>query len=178
MPPHPQIGRLSGWLDAGASATILVLPLLVAHTIWGFWADPDSLLRSFGNLPPETTVSPGKALIVTGIAALQLIPGIVLLLQMRGLFRRYRMGEILTAACAGHIRRIGQFLLVLAAIRLAMPTLQGFAMTLGNPPGARILTVGINSDIIALALTGGLLVVIGWAMAEAARAAEENAGFI
>ena len=176
--PSPQIKRLSGWLHAGATLAIVILPLLVLFMVYSYWADPALLAQAFPDLPPETTFTSAKALLVIGMGATLLVPGVAALIQMRHLFRRYRGGEILTPACATHIRRIGQLLAALAALRLVMPSLQTVALTLGNPPGSRAVAVQLNSDTLAFFLAGGLLIVIGWAMAEAARAAEENAGFV
>jgi hypothetical protein len=178
MRNQPQIVRLSTWLDTAATGAIILLPLAV---IWGLfvgWSDPSILASRFANLPPETAFTPVKSAIVSAIGAVMLPPALMMLLEMRGLFRRYRAAEVLTAPCAAHIRRIGQLLVSLAALGVVIPMLQILALTASNPAGQRSLAISITSDSLGFALAGGLLIVIGWAMTEAVLAAEENAGFI
>ena len=50
--------------------------------------------------------------------------------------------------------------------------------SLANPPGERVLTISLEGADLGQVLAGGLMVVIGWAMREAAVVAEENRGFI
>ena len=98
--------------------------------------------------------------------------------ETRALFQRYRRHEVLTPTCARHIRRAGLWLVVPAGVQLILPTLTVLLLTASNPPGERMLSVSLSSQSLGFVLAGGFLTVIGCAMAEAARAAEENAGFI
>ena len=97
---------------------------------------------------------------------------------MRGLFALYRRGQILTDAAAERIRRIGAALVVLAVAGTLLHTAQALLLTIDNPAGQRHLVLSLSSDSLGFLLSGGLLVVIGWAMREAARAAAENASFV
>jgi len=47
-----------------------------------------------------------------------------------------------------------------------------------NPVGQRQLSVGVSHTEIWFVLTGGLLMVVGWALVEAARQADENRAFV
>ncbi|SEO01342.1 Protein of unknown function [Gemmobacter aquatilis] len=173
-----RIIRLSGILSHLATALMGALPLLVA-----FWAvrghqNPGWLAEVFPQVQPGTTLTPEKSTWVLTIGALQLLPMLFALWHMRALFRRYSAGDILTAPCARDIRCIGTALATLALIQIVSLPLQIALLTLDNPPGARQLTFALSSENLWLLLAGGLLVVIGWAMAEAVVAAEENRGFI
>ena len=59
-----------------------------------------------------------------------------------------------------------------------MPTLLVLALTADNPAGTKILQIGLSSESLGLILTAALFITIGAVMHEAARLAEENAGFI
>ena len=173
-----RIARLSTALYRGTSLLLPLLPLLVlGYGVWG-GANPDWLKGAFAELPEGTALTGVKSSAVLAIGALALVPITLSLWQMRGLFARYRRGEILSPACAGHIRRTGIALTVLALAQFLIRPLQILVLTADNPPGARMLAIGLSSEVLWLALAGGLLVLIGWVMAEAARAAEENAGFV
>ena len=97
---------------------------------------------------------------------------------MRKLFGAYVKGHVLTEASARLIQRIGQGFLALAIVPFVLRPVQSVLMTLANPPGERSITIGLDSDMIFFALSGGLIVVIGWAMREAADVAAENKSFV
>ncbi|MCB6179348.1 hypothetical protein LHP98_14585 [Rhodobacter sp. Har01] len=173
-----RIVRLSGWLHRATGALILGLPVLLAVWLVRGWRDPAGVVLAFPEVTLAVPPTPGAALLTGAIGAVALGPVLLALAQMRALFALYRRAEILTSAAAGHILRSGRWLLVLAAVQVAVRPLQTIALTLGNPPGQRQVAVSLTGEMLWLALAGGLLVVIGWAMQEAARAAEENRGFV
>ncbi|MDZ4096097.1 MAG: DUF2975 domain-containing protein [Paracoccaceae bacterium] len=178
MPVNPRIPRLSNGLYWVSSALLIVMPAVVIAALLQGWAAPAGIPMRFPGLPPETEITLAKAIAVTVIDTLALIPMLTMLFQMRGLFDRYRHDEILSDTCAHHILRIGQSLLALAAITIGAPTLQLLLLTADNPDGAKILSIAVDGTMLGLVLAGALLVTIGWVMREAARAAAENAEFI
>lgn len=178
MQDSARVFRLSSGLYRGTTVLLLLLPLLVlGYGLWGI-AHPGWLAGAFAELPEGTTLTGTKSTAVLAIGALALGPMLMALWQMRGLFARYRRGEILSPACAGHIRRCGGALVLLALAQFLIRPLQILALTADNPAGQKVLAIGLSSEVLWLALAGGLLVVIGRVMAEAARLAEENAGFV
>ena len=169
MPASVRIARLSAGLYWLCSLLMAVLPVVV---LWGLAtsvADPGWMAARFADLPAVTRMTPGKAALANGIGAVSLPVLLLTFAQMRGLFARYRQGEILSDPCALHVLRIGQSLVVLAGLGVLLPTLQRLALTFDNPPGARVLAIGLDSGSLGMALAGGLLVVIGWVMREASR---------
>lgn len=178
MSSQARIAKVSNRLYWLVSAVLLAAPVGV---IWAFgyaFAHPDFLLTTFPNLPPETEITPLKSGLVIALGTLTFLPLLMAFVHMRGLFGRYRRAEILTNPCAHHITRIGQWLMGAAGMALALPTLQGLALTFDNPPGARVLSISASSNTVAVFLIAGLLTVIGWALRDAARIADENAGFV
>lgn len=173
-----RIARLSGLLQTAVAAMLVLLPLAVAWSVATGLSDPEALRAQFPDLPAATAVPPGKAGAVAALGALALIPAMAALVHMRGLFALYRRGEILTQASAERIRGIGCAFVVLALAGTVLHTAQVLLLTIDNPAGQRALTIRLDSNSVGFLLAGGLLVVIGWAMREAARAAEENAGFV
>jgi hypothetical protein len=57
-------------------------------------------------------------------------------------------------------------------------TLGVLLLTWGNPPGQRQLLIGISWDEYLSALLAGLLIAVAWAMPEAGRIEQDNAGFV
>ena len=63
---------------------------------------------------------------------------------------------------------------VLAVLRPLTTTLLGIVLTMGNPPGQRIVSIGLSIDDYMIAAFGGLILAIGQVMVEAKRLADEN----
>jgi Protein of unknown function (DUF2975) len=97
-----------------------------------------------------------------------------LLYHAYALFDGYRLGHVFTDEAPIQLRRIGLSLLALAFLRPVTATLLGVVLTLSNPPGQRLLSIGISIDDYIIAAIGGLLLSIGHVMVEAKRLADEN----
>ncbi|MDN3920742.1 DUF2975 domain-containing protein [Roseateles violae] len=154
-------------------AGVLLLPLL-------FWSQPDwvaSVARREWGL---TTLQLDGGARLGGLAATALPAGCALaaIWQIWRLFGCYGRGELLAPRPARHLHRLG---LALVALAFAMPvahTLNVLALTLGNPPGQRMLTFGLSSMHYLSLLFGLMLLALAAVMQEAARVADENAEFI
>lgn len=164
--------------QSGATVTLFALPLTVLWGLFAAWSDPAQIAARFTHFPAGTAFTPTKTPIASAIGAVMLPPALFLLPEMRRLFRSHAKAEILSAQSAIHIRRIGQFLMGLASLGVVIPTLPGISLTADNPTGQRVLAVALTSDTIGFVLAGGLLVVIGRAMAKAARPTADNERFI
>jgi hypothetical protein len=178
MSPISKVRALSNWLFWLSSIAFAILPLVAIGWIAALVVDPTLIAASVLGLPEATAFTRPKVVFAGAILALVILPVVFALWQMRRLFGRYRTGDVLTADAAEDIRRIGLAFVVIAALKVVIPTLVVLVLTANNPPGQRALSVGVTSDSLAFLLTGGLLTVIGWAMVEAARAVEENARFV
>ena len=118
---------------------------------------------------------------ITVLGALWALKPLVLMgafWQMTRLFSHFKSGEVLTEVVAICIKRIGQCLLGAAVISFVTVPLQSLLISLNKTAGARSVSVAISSDMILFAMAGGLIIVIGWAMREAASVAQENRAFV
>jgi Protein of unknown function (DUF2975) len=97
-----------------------------------------------------------------------------LLYHAYALFDGYRLGHLFTDEAPVRLRRIGLSLLALAFLRPVTATLLGVVLTLSNPPGQRLLAIGVSIDDYIIAAIGGLLLAIGHVMVEAKRLADDN----
>lgn len=178
MLSQARIVQVDNWLYWLVS---VVLVAIVPTLIWIFtahWQSTGWLTDTFPDLPPETVLSPKKPTLVMGLSGLCLVPLLLAIARMRSLLNHYRQAQILTDGCARDIIRIGQWLTITAAIRLVLHTLEIMALSLDNPPGARVPKVALSSKKLAVFLIAGLLTVIGWALRDAAGIAGEHKGFI
>ena len=176
MPDHSRLQRLSETLYWTTLALSVVLPLIVLYYAGKGVADPGSLLTQAPVLPADLVVTRAQAGLVAAVAIASLLPMLAALRAMTRLFDRYRMGEVLSHANAMTILTIGRALLAVAAFTIAVPTLHALILSWNAPQ--RVLSIALDSGTLGFAIAAGLLTVIGWAMAEAARIKAENEGFV
>jgi|JI7StandDraft_1071085.scaffolds.fasta_scaffold61096_3 mannose/fructose/N-acetylgalactosamine-specific phosphotransferase system component IIC len=176
MPDQSRLQRLSETLYWTTLALSVVLPLIVLYYAGKGVADPGSLLTQAPVLPADLIVTRAQAGLVAAVAIASLLPMLAALRAMTRLFDRYRMGEVLSHANATTILTIGRALLAVAAFTIAVPTLHALILSWNAPQ--RVLSIALDSGTLGFAIAAGLLTVIGWAMAEAARIKAENEGFV
>ena len=173
-----RLSRLSWWLHL--LATLFVIGIIVGVLVVGFLfaTDPTAIELTDFQVPAENiVVGPmfwlgfAISLIPTGFA-------VWAILLLRRLFRCYMGREVLTAHCATLIKKSGLALLIMAILRIVLQPIVTALMSWSAPPGERVLSLGIGTQDINFFFVAGLLVVIGWAMSEAAGAAEENKAFV
>ena len=112
------------------------------------------------------------------VGLLPWVATMVVLFQVQALLALFRRGQALSHPAAQRIRSAGLWLALVALLRVLSGTAQSLIFTGANPPGTRALVVSLDFNHLALFLAGGLLVVIGHAMAEATDAAEDARGFV
>lgn len=113
--------------------------------------------------------------------AVSMIPLSVLLYalhQAYGLFDAYRQGELFPQSAPLRLRRIGQSMLALAVLRPVTAAMLSVVLTYANPPGAKMLVIGLSLDDYMIAALGGLLLAIGHVMVEARKLADENSQIV
>lgn len=173
-----RIRRIARPMSLLVTLALVVLPLvLFVALLSGGFSEAD-LRGQFTSITLPDTISPVAWAVTYGVGAISVVLVLLALWHMRILFSLYAMGDVLGLPAARAIRRIGLSLLALAVAGVVGNTLIILALTSGNPAGERALAIGFSNDDIFLFFASGLLIVIGWAMAEAARIADENRGFI
>jgi len=158
--------------------TLVALPLALIWVVLSGGITVDRFEMTF----PEAAgaLRPGDATLWL-VFAIGLIPWVAAMLALwhvQALFALFRAGRALSDDAALRIRKTGACLVAVAGLGIVAHTLQILVATLGRPPGQRTLAISIDSGDAAFALAGGLMVVIGRAMAEAARAVDENKSFV
>lgn len=108
--------------------------------------------------------------------AVSMIPLGVLLFalhQAYGLFDAYRCGELFPDSAPQRLRRIGLSMLALAVLRPVTAALLSAVLTYANPPGAKMLVIGLSLDDYMIGALGGLILAIGHVMVEAKKLADD-----
>lgn len=156
---------------------VLILGFSVAVVAVPDWFD-QLINNAFPELPITTGITTVKRV---GLLVLLAFPvGVTLygFWHARLLFASYEKGEVFTSRAASHIRLVGLAMLTSAVLSVAVHTLGSVLLTYDNAAGSRAVVVSVSGDTYLLLLAGGLLIVIGWVMREAARLSEENRQFV
>lgn len=90
------------------------------------------------------------------------------------LFRLYEGGQIFTADNVACYRRLAKILLWWCGVGILMDPLMSVGLTLHNPPGRHVLSVGLVSADLTALMTGLFLAIISWVMEEAQRLKEDQ----
>lgn len=169
-----RIRRVSGVFQRVSTAVIVAIPVLVA----GYWLAFDELPGDMvaGVLPPgmERPLG-GSARLLAGAASL--VPASVLLYGftvLRRLFGLYRQGQVFSPAVVDCYRRLGRTLLAWGAALFLHTPLLTLAMSSSNPPGRRMISLGIGTGELTAAFLGGLALLVSWVMDEGRKLEEEQ----
>lgn len=180
-PRSPDLGRLRRLALCVRSLCLLGLALCAAVPVY-LWAQPELLIEMV-----RTDWGIGDRLLQTdltarsfGLLAISLPAGMLayVLWQVWALFGGYAQGQVLTLRAAQQLRRAAVALTALGPSLPLSKALCLLALTLGNPPGERLLHLSISMQDYLSLLSGLVLLAIASVMREAVRLAEENAEFI
>ena len=97
------------------------------------------------------------------------------LLKLRHLFQLYEKGLIFTDQNVDCLRSLGYTLLVWVACDVVRHSLLSIVLTLGNPPGQRMVVADFNSGDFSGLLVGIAVLVISWVMDEGRKLQEDQA---
>lgn len=176
--PRDRLRRMSRWLQALVALGAIGLVGLPA---WQLQTEPQELQRQMQSMASGIDIT-HPLLPLPWLNLLYALPlttlGLFALWQLWHLFGAYAQGSVFGAEPTRRLRRLGWSLVLAALLGPVVDALVVLALTLNNPPGQRSLSLGVGTnDYIAL-LAGGLLIAVSWAMAEATRIEQDNAGFV
>ena len=109
--------------------------------------------------------------LVTMMPAAVAISGAYYLMR---LFRLYEQGQIFRPPNVLCFKKLSRVLIWWFAVGILHKSLLSVALTLHNPPGQRIITLGIGSPDLTALLLGGILAVIAWVMEEGRKLQEDQ----
>jgi hypothetical protein len=173
-----RIARLSRGVAALLTLALWLLPVGIAVYVLLF-----PQLLPFHPWVAAAGISPrplplGNTVAVLAVLMISASPAIWGLWELRRLFQGYAAGAIFTVAAARRLCHCAYSLLALGVIAPFGALGLSLALSADLPPGARKIAISISSDDLGLLLMGIILLVIARVMGEAARLAEENAGFV
>jgi hypothetical protein len=112
---------------------------------------------------------------------MSLVPLAIVLLGLHRLwvlFGEYALGRVFSHRALASLRGCARCVLATGLVSPVYGALLSVIVTLDRKPGTRELNLQFGSDDYAMVLLGAVLLAIASVMAEAARVAEDNAGFV
>lgn len=94
--------------------------------------------------------------------------------NLRKLFAFYKGGVVFSFEHVKLFKNTAKGLFLWVALSIIYESAKSVLFSLGNPPGSRLLSVGISSWEITTLLAGGIIYAIAWVMDEGRILAEEN----
>lgn len=156
------------------------LILIPAGTLafWIFYNQlPQTLISvSFGgNIPNPSSLDGFQRFLGFLASALPLAAQVFAILVIMRLLKLYREGSIFSAAHVLLFKRLGQTLVFYGVAGILQATGLSLVMTMNNPPGQRLVSIGAGSDDIALFVVAAVVLMLSWVMDEGRKQAEEQA---
>ena len=175
--PQPRFRRIAlfaRWLVAAGAA-------LFSLNALGTWIFPDYGARIITSQVSVTILAPLSgwtrlAYVAWDIPSLAVI--LVALFRLWQLFGEYLHSRIFSARALTSLRGFARWTLVAAFWSPVYRAVLSVIATWQNGPGRRELTINLTSDDYMTVLLGVVLLAIASVMAEAARIAEDNEGFV
>jgi len=178
IPQVQRIRRLSNLLAAACVGLMILLPVFDA-AIWSL-ASVDVLSFTVVHLAPgsiKSSVQPWQRFAGAALMLLPILCQLAALRQARACFLLFAKGSIFVSAAVRTLRRFTGWMFASILVDALAQCATGVVMTMGNPPGERILRLAFGVDtneLIALGTVWLMALVIGHGQA----IADENATFV
>ncbi len=172
-----RIATLSQLTRVAALLIAVALPL-AGLAYWGF-APADALAGAA--LVPAAWLAEfglGQRALASALAVLPVLPLSWGLLRLATALEAFRQMKPFGLAAATGMRDFAIGVFACTVLKLISGTLLSVVLSWNAPAGQKQLAISLSSDMLLMLLVGAVLTLVGWALAEAAALAEENAQFI
>ncbi len=172
-----RVSRRMRWL------CLAMLPLIAGVGAWavhGFATNPAGVAALVFPEADVTSmfVAPWQRATLAIVAIVHLLFFAAAFLALAEMFGRFARHDYLSAHTALHLRKAGVWFVASAAFGVFSRTASVLLLTIGNPAGARQVTIGLTSDQLFPLVLAGVLFAVGHILSAAAQIQEENRGFV
>jgi len=172
----PRIKKLSQNFHSLITVLLVVIPLYYVI----YWAFINYLPETFVTVnidsEPLTPNPLSIKLQLTGfiVSLLPLSALMYGLINIRRLFSFYREGVIFSFEHVNIFRKTSKALIWWVFLSIIYESARSILFSVGNPPGQRVVNVGISSQQITILIIAGIVFVIAWVMDEGRILTEEQ----
>ncbi len=153
---------------------LLLSFLIVAIPIYyvSYWAFINYLPETFinVNIQPTPLVPyelPIKLQVIGFFASLLPLSALIYVItNIRKLFSYYKEGLIFSFEHVGLFKKTAKTLVLWVILSIIYESAKSVIFSTGNPPGSRVLKVGLSSAEITTLIVGGIVFIIAWVMDE------------
>ena len=159
---------------AMACVGLMVAALAIIASYW-LTVDPETLsMQWLGGVAPVYVLTPLLRVACLGLTLVAALPVLLALKHLRRLFLLYAGGTMFSELNVKALRGLGWSLILFALIQVFFEPVMGLVLSMSNPPGERVLNVGIGAGMLIAAFIGSVLLVIARVMNEARKIDEEQ----
>ena len=165
-----RVSRRFRYLFRGMAITAPLLTL-------AYWLCFNQLPEGFLPLQPYEMagLSWSSAMLALLASLLPLGVAIFALLTLSSLFLLYEKGVYFSMNNVALFKRLGVALLLWVPASFLYNSLLSIIVTIGNPPGERLLVAAFGYGEFAMLLMGGIVILISWIMNEGRKLEDEQA---
>lgn len=171
-----KLHRLSRFAEQLALAGIALVVIYCGYLLF----DHDALLSYLRRNVSETIVVPSNDRLWLAYG-LSLIPAgvfVVTMWETRRFFVLLGNSRLFDRGAPRVLVRLGYLAITIATVEIIVHTLVVLVMTSANPPGHRLLVIGISSTDLASLIVGLLFLAFALVMQETLRLEDENRSFV
>ncbi|HMT91487.1 hypothetical protein [uncultured Thiothrix sp.] len=166
--------RVARWLAFLTKALVSVC-LLANLFGWFIPEAAETIARNITTLITEPISLTTRALVLGGlISTVQLGILTIGFWAMAAVFKLFAQGDYLHPDIGKQVQCFGKSLALFGVLSPLMRTLLALVITLDNPEGQQILMIRLVTNDFVIILVGMLLIMLGYALKQAAMIAEEN----
>lgn len=166
--------RLVSKRFANACVVFMTAGVILIGIYW-LTASPETLSRDWLNgAAPVYSLTPVVRGVGLSLTLLVALPALLGLNHLRHLFLLYAKGTMFSRPNVLALRGFGRCLILLAIAQMLLTPVMALTLSIANPPGERVLSMGVSAGMLEAAFVGGLLLVIAWVMNEARKIDEEQ----
>ncbi|KPF95789.1 hypothetical protein IP86_18055 [Rhodopseudomonas sp. AAP120] len=170
-----RLSRAMQWVTT--VGIVLIVALIGAAFLVPSWTR-NLLLTKLGDIGTRLPLDAGNQALAAVIIAVPVAVMLWGLINVRALFGEFARGQVFTATAGTYLQRFGIAVLAQGALGPITATALALALSLGNPPGQRLLVLTFSSNDYVSVIVGGVLIAVAAVMREATRLADENASFV
>lgn len=144
---------------------------------WTFLNDLPQWLITVNSKPAPlvpSELSPLMRFIGFGVSLLPVSAVVFGLYKLRELFSFYCRGDLFSAKHSEVFKSLAKTFIILVFFSIIYESAKSVLFSLGNPPGSRVLEIGVSSHDISLLFMGCVIWVISWVVDEGRLLSEEN----
>jgi Protein of unknown function (DUF2975) len=178
-PLKPSFGNLNALARLGQWVVACSVAAVIGYCCYLIAVPAEALFLLKREVPGiQTLPSPAIIFAAVCVAAMPIAAFLLALSQVWLFFGQVKGGHPYSTVAQLSLKWLGRAAFACAALGVLVRTIVGLLLSSSNPPGQKVLVIGVSSADIASLVIGILVFVFANVVREAAALAHENASFV